>query len=177
MTEPYLGEIQVFGFSFAPYGWASCNGALLPIQQYSALFSLLGTNYGGDGRTNFMLPNFTARAACNQGQSPGHTRRVAGETFGEQGVTLTQNTMPSHSHAFTVYNQTDTTKQAGSPSLGNALTTPSRSSAFAAAGSPASTFSPIMGGVAGSSLPHENRQPYLAVNFCIALQGVYPSFG
>lgn len=177
MTEPYIGEIQLFGFNYPPRGWAFCSGATLAIQQNTALFSLLGTNYGGNGQTTFMLPNFSARTACNQGQGPGRTRRFAGDTFGEQGVTLTQNTMPAHNHSFTVYNQTDTSKWVHTPGAGNILTAPSASTVFAPGNSPPVMFSPVMGGPAGGSQPHENRQPYLALNFCIALQGVFPSFG
>lgn len=121
MTEPYTGEIQLFGFNYAPYNWAFCNGAMLPIQQNPALYSLLGTNYGGNGQTYFQLPNFAGRAGCNQGNGPGLTSRTIGEVFGTQNVTLLSTEMPAHTHALTVYNQTDVSKRASTPSAGNSL--------------------------------------------------------
>lgn len=177
MTTPFLGEIQVFGFSFAPRGWAFCSGSLVPITQYSALFSLLGVNYGGNGTTNFQLPNFSNRAGCNQGQGPGLTGRTIGETFGENGETLTITEMPAHMHQFTVYNQPDLAKKSGSPSTGNALTSPANTSLFATGAQPNAQFLPTMIGVTGGSQPHENRQPYIAMNYSIALEGAFPSFG
>jgi microcystin-dependent protein len=177
MTTPFTGEIQLFGFNFAPNGWAFCNGALLPVQQNTTLFSLLGTNYGGDGRTTFQLPNFAARAACNQGSGIGLTQRVAGDAFGESALTLTVAQMPSHTHAFTVYNQNDPAKRAGSPSADNSLGSPTLSSPFASGAEPDAQFAPAMIGPSGGNQAHENRQPYLALNFSIALAGEYPSFG
>ncbi|MQW89755.1 phage tail protein [Sinorhizobium saheli] len=177
MTTPFIGEIQLFGFNFAPRGWAFCNGALLLLRQNTALFSLLGTEYGGDGVTNFRLPNFAARAPCNQGSGTGLTPRVAGDAFGEAAVTLTLEQMPSHTHAFTVYNQNDPTKRASSPSAGNSLASPTSSSPFASGAEPDAQFAPGMIGPAGGNQAHENHQPYLAVNFSIALAGEYPSFG
>lgn len=176
MTEPYIGEIQLFGFNFAPRNWAVCNGALVAIQQNTALFSLLGTQYGGNGTTTFALPNLAARAACNQGQAPGLTPRFIGETFGEQSVTLTSAEMPSHQHGLNLYAQPDPSKRASSPSPGNAVANPGASTPFATSGPPVG-FSGNLISPTGGSQPHENRQPYLATNFCIALQGVFPSFG
>ncbi|RWA69325.1 tail fiber protein [Mesorhizobium sp.] len=177
MTTPFLGEIQVFGFNFAPRGWAFCSGSLVPIQQYSALFALLGVNYGGNGTTNFQLPNFAGRAGCSQGQGPGLTLRTIGETFGENSETLTLAEMPAHMHQFTIYNQPDVAKKAASPSAGNSLTSPTDTSAFVAGAQPNAKFPANMIGFTGGSQPHENRQPYLALNYCVALQGVFPSFG
>jgi microcystin-dependent protein len=177
MTEPFIGEIQLFGFNFPPRQWAACNGATLAIQQNTALFSLLGTQYGGNGTTTFQLPNFTTRASCNQGTGAGLSQRVIGETFGANSVTLTQPEMPMHSHPFTVYNQNDTSKRASSPSSGNSLAVPSLSAPFVTGGQANAQFAPAMCGPSGGGQPHENRQPYLAVNFCIALSGVFPSFG
>ncbi|MEO7065996.1 MAG: tail fiber protein [Rhodanobacter sp.] len=178
MTTPFVGEIQLFGFNFAPYGWASANGVLLPIAQNTALFSLLGTTYGGNGQTTFALPNFVARAACNQGRGPGLTPRTMGETFGENSVTLLQSEMPTHSHNLQLLRPSDPSKMVATPSTGNALAPPEGRSTFAfAAGATANaSFAGTAIGPAGGSQPHENRQPYLAVNFCIALTGVYPSF-
>ncbi len=177
MTEPFIGEIQVFGFNFAPSGWAFCSGATIAIQQNTALFALLGTSYGGNGTTTFQLPNFTNRAGCNQGQGPGLSRRAIGDTFGANSETLTVAEMPAHPHQFTIYNQSDSTKKTTSPSAGNSLTTPGGTQAFVANAQPNTQFVPTMLGVTGSGQPHENRQPYLALNFSIALQGVFPSFG
>lgn len=177
MTTPFIGEIQVFAFDFAPRGWASCNGSLVPIQQYSAVFALLGVNYGGNGTTNFQLPNFTNRAGCSQGQGPGLTPRVIGETFGENSETLTVTQMPAHMHQFTIYNQGDLSKKAASPSEGNSLTSPANTSAFVAGAQPNAQFLPDMIGFTGGNQPHENRQPYIAMNYCIAMAGAFPSFG
>ncbi|HJR75226.1 MAG TPA: tail fiber protein [Luteimonas sp.] len=177
MTEPFIGQIQMYGFNFAPRGWAFCNGVTMAIQQNTALFSLLGTQYGGDGRTTFQLPNFVNRAACNQGQGPGLTPRTVGETFGDASVTLTLQEMPAHNHSLNLYAQNDTAKRTGTPANGVALGVPNLSSPFAANAQPTAKFAPMACGPAGSSQPHENRQPYLAVNFCIALSGVFPSFG
>ncbi|KRF00544.1 microcystin-dependent protein [Frateuria sp. Soil773] len=176
MTTPYTGEIQLFGFNFAPYAWAFCNGATLRITQNTALFSLLGTQYGGDGTTTFQLPNLVGRAPCSQGQGPGLTSRTIGGTFGENGVTLLTTQIPSHTHALTLLSQSDTTKRTGTPATGNALSTPTKISPFAANAAANAPFALNSIAPAGGNQPHENRQPYLAVNFCIALQGVYPSF-
>lgn len=176
MTEPFIGEIQLFGFPFAPLGWAFCNGPTLAIQQNTALFSLLGTNYGGNGMTTFQLPNFTGRTANNQGAGPGLTPRTAGETYGQSSLTLSLLEMPAHAHAFGIYNQGDVAKKTGTPAVGNSLTPPSQSTPLSSDGQPDATFAPNMLGPAGNGEPHENRQPYLAVNYCIALQGVFPPF-
>lgn len=177
MSEPFIGEIQLFGFNFAPHNWALCNGATLAIQQNTALFSLLGVSYGGNGSTTFQLPNFTGRAGFSQGMAPGLSQRTIGEVVGENSVTLSNPEMPAHSHGFTIYNQTDTAKRASAPSAGNALTLPTETSVTAKDAQPNAQFASNMIGLAGNNLPHENRQPYLAVNFCIALYGNYPSFG
>ncbi|MBA8903843.1 MULTISPECIES: tail fiber protein [unclassified Phyllobacterium] len=176
MTEPFIGEIQLFGFNFPPRGWASCNGATLAIQQNTALFSLLGIQYGGNGTTTFQLPNFTNRAGCNQGQGAGLTPRTIGQTFGSNNITLTQAEMPAHAHSLTIYNQSEPSKRAPSPSSGNGLSVPNSSSPFLPNVQPNTQFAQNVIGVAGSSQPHENRQPYLAINFSIALAGIFPSF-
>ena len=179
MTEPFIGEIQIFGFNFNPRGWAFCNGATLPIQQNTALFALLGTQYGGNGQTTFQLPNFAGRGGCQQGQGPGLTPRSMGETFGVDTVTLTTPQMPIHTHPFNVYSQSDTGKRAASPSAGNALSVATDQNAFPflAPGTINTQFAPNMiQPSAGGGQPHQNQQPYLGVNFCIALQGIFPSF-
>jgi microcystin-dependent protein len=177
MTTPFVGEIQIFGFNFAPAGWAFCDGSLLQIRQYSALFSLLGTAYGGDGVNTFGLPNFANRVGCSQGQGPGLSQRTMGETDGSNGVALTSNEIPMHNHLVTIFGQNDNTKRSGTPQSNYYLSNPHNSSTNPYGPMPANaTFSPVTLGSTGSNQPHENRQPALALNFCIALQGAFPSF-
>ena len=175
MTTPYIGEIQLFGFNFPPRGWAFCNGAILPIAQNTALFSLLGTEFGGDGRTTFQLPNLIARTAVNQGRGPGLTPRNMGQSFGENSVTLSVRELPTHTHMLTLFQQGDTSERSGTPTSGNGLSAPTRASPFVANAQPNLAFADSIGATGGSQ-PHENRQPFLAMNYCIALQGIYPSF-
>jgi microcystin-dependent protein len=178
----FIGEIQLFGFNFAPLGWAQCNGATLPISQNTALFSLLGTVYGGDSRSNFQLPNLAARAACSQGQGPGLTQRPIGSVFGEAGVTLLNSEMPSHTHPFTLWNQPNSSVRSNQPSANAYLVEPQQAAPFPPATPPPAVnalFSPSMIGATGQAQPHENRQPALAVNYCIAVAGsffVFPTF-
>ena len=177
MTQPFIGEIQLFGFNFNPRGWAFANGATLPISQNTALFSLLGTIYGGNGQTTFQLPNFAARAGCEQGNGPGLTPRSLGQSFGVNTVTLTSNQIPQHNHGINGYLPTDTTKKVGTPVANGGLSQPSLATnkPFNSA-APNTTFAPNMiSPSAGGGFPHENQQPYLGVNFCIALQGIFPS--
>ena len=178
MSEPFIGEIQLFGFNFSPRGWAFCNGATLAISQNTALFALLGTNYGGDGRTTFKLPNFAGRAGCQGGQGPGLSLRDLGQTFGANTVSLTAPQMPQHAHGLNIYTQPDPSKRQSVPAGNSALATPASTSTTAFAVPPAnSSFLPAMlSPSGGGALPHENQQPYLAVNFSIALQGIFPSF-
>jgi microcystin-dependent protein len=174
MTEPFIGQIQTFGFNFNPRGWAFCNGATLPIQQNTALFALLGTTYGGNGQTTFQLPNFAGRAGCQQGQGPGLTPRSLGETFGVNTVTLTSNQIPQHNHGINAYVPSTSSSPAANGGLsqpGVSANRPFNSSA------PNTTFAPNMISPSqGGGQPHQNQQPYLGVNFCIALQGIFPSF-
>ncbi|MCI2263827.1 phage tail protein [Xanthomonas indica] len=177
MTEPYLGEIQLFGFDYNPYGWALCNGAVLPITQNSALYSLLGVAYGGNGSSTFQLPNFTARAGCQQGPGPGLTAHTLGSNFGSAGVSLQSTQIPMHQHGVNAFSQPDPAKKTGAPASGAALSSLNSTSErpFLAV-APNTQFSPTMVMPTGKGLAHENRQPYLAVNFCIALSGDYPVF-
>lgn len=178
MTTPFIGEIQEYGFNFAPRGWAFCAGQLLPIAQNTALFSLLGTQYGGNGTTNFQLPNLQGRSACSQGQSPGLSDRVIGETFGTTSVTLTAAQTPAHSHAMTAFVQNDPAKRSSSPAAGAGISTLAPANKQFVSSAPNTTFAPTMLAAAiGGGQPHANQQPYLAINFCIALQGVYPARG
>lgn len=174
MSEPFLGQIQMFGFNFAPKNWALCAGQLMPIQQNTALFSLLGVNFGGNGTTIFGLPNFQGMAACAQGQGPGLTERFVGETFGSETVPLQANQMPAHNHSANLFAQRDQTKRHGTPQSGDALTVPNAVSPFTANSVPTGSFPASMIGSGGGGQPHANQQPYLALNFCIALAGVFP---
>lgn len=178
MTTPYVGEIQIFGFNFNPRGWALCNGSLLPIAQNTALFSLLGTSYGGNGQTTFQLPNLTGRAGCSKGQGPGISPRDLGETFGNSAVSLLSTEVPPHTHGFNSFSQSDSTRKSAAPSNGAALSLLTAGVPKPYAEGPINTqFAPSMlGPGSGGGQVHENQQPYLAVNFCMALQGVYPSF-
>ncbi|GAB2511922.1 phage tail protein [Lysobacter humi (ex Lee et al. 2017)] len=174
MTDQFLAEIRVFGFNFNPTGWAFCNGATMPISQNTALFALLGTMYGGDGKSTFQLPNLASRAACGAGQGAGLAPRVIGEAFGVEAVTLVASEIPAHTHSLTAYSQTAAGTGSYTPVNGGGL---SLLASNAAARTYAATPNTTMGAAAvggGSDLPHNNMQPYLAMNFCIALQGVFP---
>lgn len=179
MTTPFVGEIQMFGFNYNPYGWAFCNGAIMPIQQNAALYALLGVAYGGNGQSTFQIPNLVARAACGQGQGPGLTPRTLGEPFGVTDVSLTEQQMPAHRHTLTAFQQSNADKRSGAPVAGGGLSQPGSNSVKPFSSSaPTTPMSPAMlKPSTGSALPHANQQPYLAVNFCIALWGEYPSFG
>lgn len=176
MTEPFIGEIQMFGFSFNPKNWAYCNGALMPIQQNTALFSLLGVTYGGNGSSTFQLPNFAGRAGCQPNLQQGLQQ---GTGFGENEVTLTLDQIPGHGHAFNYFSPPDSSKRAASPAAGFGLSplTTATTRPFLPPGATDTSFSPNMLQPGGGGQPHPNQQPYLAVNFCIALSGSYPSFG
>lgn len=176
MTTPFLGEIQVFGFNYVPYGWASCNGATLQIRQNTALFSLIGTQYGGDGVTTFQLPNLVGRAPCSQGTGPGLTQRVVGETFGANSVQLTPAQMPNHTHQLSMTRQRDTTLVHATPVTNDGLVVITSTSAFTSGTPPNTTLSSKTISTEGASQAHENRQPLVALNFCIALQGQFPQF-
>jgi microcystin-dependent protein len=176
MTEPFLGEVQIFGFNFPPYQWALCNGSTLSIQQNTALFSLIGTQYGGNGTSSFQLPNLAARAACSQGTGLGLTPRTMGETFGEASYTLNITEMPQHSH---VLNAFVGGADLPAPAAGSALSQSRSVTAYLGGATPPqpnTTLLPTVIGTAGGSQPHENRQPLLALNFCISMGGVFPAF-
>lgn len=178
MTEPYVGEIQLFGFPFAPAHWATCNGQIMAIQQNTTLFALIGTLYGGDGRVTFALPNFGGMAGDNQGQGPGLTQRFVGEMVGEPNVNLLVNEMPMHTHAAQVYLARGVTARVDTPVTGCAPTNCTASHGFTTDGAaPNALFNPMMLAPAGGGQSHPNQQPFLAVNYSIALQGVFPSFG
>ena len=171
MADPFLAEIRIFPFNFAPKGWAWCNGQLMPLSQNTALFSLLGTTYGGDGKSTFALPDMQGNAPMHPRQGPGLSLHDLGETGGSETVTLLQSEIPVHSHSL-MASATNSTKP--NPS-GNSLTRiASNGTPYVAPGGPLAQFSDQALGVAGGGLPHNNMQPYLTLNFCLALQGVFP---
>jgi microcystin-dependent protein len=176
MSDPFVAEIRVFAFNFAPKGWALCNGQLLPISQNTALFSLLGTTYGGDGKSTFALPNLQNSAPLQQGQGPGLSLRDLGEQAGEPAVTLLVSEIPAHSH-----NPPQASTSAGTQqSPVNAVwgtTSVLKQGTNLYAPSAGSTMSPLALSVSGASQPHNNMQPYLTLNFCIAMQGIFPPRG
>lgn len=163
MSEPFLSEIRIMSFNYAPKGWAMCNGQLLPINQNQPLFALLGTTYGGNGQTNFALPDFRGRVAVHMGS--GHT---LGEAAGANAVTITQQTMPQHIHFAAGSNSAGDTVLPAGGVLANTTGIYSGPSAFVA-------LDPTSITNIGGSQPHENRQPFLALTFCIALVGIFPS--
>ncbi len=170
MSEPFVGEIRMFGFSFAPLGWALCNGQLLPISQNTALFSLLGTTYGGDGRTTFALPDMRSRVPVCQGQGAGLSSYAEGQAGGAETVTLAAAQMPGHTHSVKASSSAAASDQPGGRALAR-----SYSGIYAAEPDATTVMNPTMLGDAGGSEPHANIQPYLTVNFCIALTGIFPS--
>lgn len=163
MAEPFLSEIRIMSFGFAPKGWATCDGQLLPINQNQALFSLLGTTFGGDGRVNFALPDCRTRVPVHVGQ--GHT---LGERGGEQTHTLSISEIPTHVHSLAGSTTAAETNAATGAYLGTV------SNAYTAASNLVALGATEVGNVGGSQ-PHLNMQPYLTLNFCIALQGIFPS--
>jgi microcystin-dependent protein len=177
--DPFVGEIRLFGFNFAPIGWAQCNGQILSISQNAALFSLLGTNFGGNGSSNFGLPNLQGMVPIDQGTGPGLTPFSVGETGGTTVVTLNINEMPMHTHAITALpiNGTAETPVANSRlSQGHGgsrgTSYPVRTYTTSA---PGTTLNPAAVGPAGGSQPHENMQPSLVMNWCISMQGIFPA--
>jgi microcystin-dependent protein len=165
MAEPFLSEIRIMSFNFAPKGWALCNGQLLPINQNQALFSLLGTTYGGNGQTNFALPNLQGEVPIHVGN--GHT---LGETAGATAVTITQQTMPFHTHPLFGTSSTGNLVIAA----GNLCAT-SPSQMYQAPDNNLASMNPASISTVGGSQAHNNMMPYLVLNFCIALQGIFPS--
>ena len=173
MSEPFIAEVRIFAGNFAPRSWAFCDGQLLPISNNTALFSLIGTTYGGDGRTTTALPNLKGRAPMHPGRGPGLTSRRLGEKVGIENVTLSEAQIPSHTHTFRVHNTapppggpTNTSSVAGSRTIDAWQTNTSENLVNMASASISTT---------GGSQAHNNLQPFLTLNFIIALQGLYPS--
>lgn len=177
MADPFLGEIRIVGFSYPPRGWAVCDGGLIAIQQNSALFSILGTTYGGNGTTTFGLPNLQGNAAMHWGTTPGLTPTVIGQIQGTDTVTLTSSQLPTHTHIL----------QGGTPNAApgaQAVATPSPTAllsnsnpqlAYAPSATPPVAFSPVAITATGGNQPHSNAQPRLAMLYCIALEGIFPA--
>ena len=171
MSEPFIAEIRIFAGNFAPRGWAFCNGQLLPISQNTALFSLIGTIYGGDGRTTTALPNMQGRAPMHPGRGPGLTARRLGERGGTTEVTLTEAQMPNHNHAIMASTSPAST---GVPDSTTAIARSVGANIYSP-DAPDSGFAEASLPAAGGSQAHNNLQPYLGINFIIALVGTYPS--
>jgi len=174
MADPFVAEIRIFPFNFAPKGWAFCNGQLLPLSQNTALFSLLGTTYGGNGKSNFALPDLQGRAPMHPGQGQGLSLHDLGETGGSETVTLLESEIPVHPHSLMASTQNANQATPAANSL-------SRVTGFQPylppAGAPLAAMAPQALTIAGGDLPHNNMQPYLTLNFNIALQGVFPPRG
>ena len=176
MADPFVAEIRIFPFNFAPKGWAFCDGQILPLSQNTALFSLLGTTYGGDGKSNFALPNMQGNVPMHPGQGPGLSLHDLGETGGSETVSLLESEMPSHSHGLLaapnpalVATPSPNVSMARSKTVNAYLPTNFSQGTVSMSGN---TLAP-----AGGDQPHNNMQPYLTLNFCIALQGVFPPRG
>ena len=169
MSDQFVAEIRIFPFNFPPTGWAFCDGQLMPLSQNTALFSLLGTTYGGDGKSNFALPDLQGRSPMHPDQGPGLSLYDLGETGGTEFVTLLESEMPLHNHSANA-----------KTSLGNSATPAASSWAGSQIAkqyvttAPNAQMSPFTIGIGGGSLPHNNMPPYLTLNFCIALQGIFP---
>jgi microcystin-dependent protein len=173
LADPFIAEIRIFPFTFAPKGWAFCNGQLLPLSQNTALFSLLGTTYGGDGKSTFALPNIQDSAVMHPDQGPGLSDHVEGETGGSETVTLLESEIPAHAHTLRANSATGDTP---SPSANAALARPGTVNAYQTnSGSSLAPMAPQSLPPAGGDQPHNNMQPYLVFHFNIALQGVYPA--
>jgi microcystin-dependent protein len=172
MADPFVAEIRIFGFNFPPTGWASCDGQLMPISQNTALFSLLGTTYGGDGKSTFALPDLQGRAPMGNGQGPGLSLHDLGESAGSSQVTLLVSEMPLHGH--TLGASQDRSDELSSPA---GRLPPGGGVDLYTASSPNQQMAAPALPVAGGSLPHNNMMPYLGLNFCIAMQGVFPPRG
>jgi len=170
VADPFVAEIRIFPFSYPPKGWAWCDGQLMPLSQNTALFSLLGTTYGGDGKSNFALPDLQGRAPMHPGRGPGLSLHDLGETGGSETVSLLQSEMPSHSHS--VGAQTVPLGGSATPA-GNTWSRPASGNLYGS-GLPNASMSANALAPAGGDQPHNNMMPYLTFYFCIALQGVYP---
>ena len=170
MSDPFIGEIRLFPYTFAPRGWALCHGQMLSISQNTALFALIGTIYGGDGRTTFALPDLRGRVVVSSGEGPGLSPYQVGEMGGAESVSLTESQMPAHNHQMAVNGPSSGAAKPTNRYLGRVST-----GTTYAGTSNGRTLHPAAITPAGGGQPHENRPPHLALNYCIALQGIFPS--
>lgn len=176
MTEPFIGEIQLFGFYFAPANWAFAAGQTMQVRQSTSLFALIGATYGGNGSTTFQLPNLASSQACGSGSGGGLTQRSLGQRFGEFTVPLTTQALPAHIHSMNVFAPTGTETVAPGSNSAIGVVENGGFAIFAEASAQQAVMSPTMLQPSGSGTPHYNQQPYLGVNYCIALNGVFPQF-
>lgn len=172
MADPFVAEIRIFPFNFAPYGWAFCDGQLIPLSQNTALFSLLGTTYGGNGKSNFALPDLQGRAPMHPDQGPGLSLHDLGETGGSETISLLLSEIPYHTHAYNVSSQLGMENNPAGQQLAQGDGINLFAPASSLVGMAEQALQP-----AGGSAPHNNMMPYLTLNFCIALQGVFPPRG
>jgi microcystin-dependent protein len=170
MTTPYIGQIMLFAGTFAPVGWQLCDGSLLPISQYDVLFALIGTTYGGDGQTTFAVPDLRSRVPVHQGQGQGLSNQIIGQVSGVENITLIATQIPLHTHALQVSSAAATT---GTPSSG--VTLGAAAEELYSTDSPNSTLNAGTITSVGGNQPHTNIQPYLALNFVIAYEGIFPT--
>lgn len=174
MSQPYVGEIRIFGFSRVPNGWFTCDGSLQPISEYEVLFTLIGTTYGGDGQSTFAVPDLRGQVPLHWGTGPGLSTRVIGEGGGSESVTLIQNQMPAHSHAVMA-----TTATANATAIGPTVTvgsvSPDTMYVTDMTGATPVTMAPASVSPAGGTQPHDNLMPTLTVQYCIAWAGIFPS--
>lgn len=177
MSDQFVAEIRIFAGNFAPTGWAFCDGQLLPISQNTALFSLLGTTYGGDGRSNFALPNLQGAAPLQAGQGPGLSLYDLGETGGESAVTLLASEMPAHTHSVQCNNGTGDVNSPSNNTWCKSHIGKTPIQMYGASSANNAPMNPSAISLAGGNLPHNNMPPYLVLNFIIALQGIFPARG
>lgn len=170
MSDQFVAEIRIFPFNFPPTGWAFCNGQLMPLSQNTALFSLLGTTYGGDGKSTFALPDMQGNAPMQPGQGQGLSLRDLGEMSGVQSITLLQSEIPVHTHQLRAFTSVLGDNTVPGPLI--SLAGSANASAYSATQNAMMAFQALP--PAGGGLPHNNMQPYLTLNFCIALQGIFP---
>lgn len=171
MADPFVAEIRIMPYNFAPSRWAFCSGQLLPIAQNTALFSLLGTYYGGDGKSTFALPNLNGSVPIGAGDGPGLTSRFLGESGGQNAISLLSSEMPAHTHGVQAHAEPGELRMP----KGSALAVSTEANVYGASGNVQMNAETVA--VTGQGLSHNNMQPYLVLNFCIALQGVFPARG
>lgn len=174
MADAFYGEIRIFGFTFPPENWSQCNGQVVLIQQYQALYTILGIQFGGNGQTNFNLPNLQGSAVCQAGTGPGLTPRPFAKSFGVSTVTLTENQIPNHNHALNAIPGTSTAQLVNSPTTTTYLARTFGQNDYTNTDTYDTTLAAEMVGGYGTSGPHENRQPFLPMSFCICMYGEYP---